>query len=263
MRLNGLLPVLSVSVACVWAQGYVGGDQSNCDAAGGAFQYLGCFSYSDNGPNAGFTWQLSSNPDSVNYYPGYNGSLTPAICQTGCRGHGFKYAGLSDQTNCYCSSDFPNPGAQESTADGIGPYEGNDLGASSDASVCQVSGQGCSGDSTQYCGSSDGMDIYSDPTVSNSSDARQASNFKYLGCFTNAAPGPFYAYLDTSGTADCAAYCGLLGYSYMGRDGIDDDTQGGSNNGFATCGCGSEIRTGGQVDDSHCNFYCNGTTGAS
>ena len=259
MRL-GELRLLLCFVASAYAQGSVGGDQSNCDQSE-SFQYVGCYSTSDNGPNAGFTWQLSSNYESLHYYPGYNGSLTPSICQTGCRGHGFKYAGLSSQTNCFCSSDFPNPSARETTAQGVGPSSGNNPGASSDTSVCHVAGQGCSGDPNQFCGSGSGLDIYADPTVPDSSDARQASNFVYAGCFSNLSPGPFYAVLATTSTADCAAYCGLLGYSYMGRNGLDTDSQQ-IGNGIATCGCGPELQTGDQVADSLCNFYCNGSTTA-
>jgi hypothetical protein len=31
---------------------------------------------------------------------------------------------------------------------------------------------------------------------------------------------------------------------------------------MSTCGCGTEIQTGNQVDESNCNLYCNGSTNA-
>ena len=261
LRWKHLLCLLPPLIISVHGQGYVGGSQSSCSASQ-KFTYLGCYSNADNGPNAGFTWQLSSDPHSPNYYPGYDGHLTPTICSTGCRGHGFKYASLSSQTNCFCSADFPNPTAQDSTTAGPGLPQGQNPGNSADVSVCHVSGHGCSGDSAQFCGSAAGSDVYVDNTIPHGDSDRQASNYLYIGCFSKTPPGPFYAFLETTSSADCAAYCGLLGYSFMGRDGFDSDAQGNSNNGYATCGCGSEIQTGDQVDESFCSFGCDGSTNA-
>ena len=261
MEQNVLLLLLCF-ISYVRTQAFVGGSHSNCDKRD-AFKYLGCLSKHDHGANAGFTWQLSSDPDSVNYYPGYNGSLTPAICQTACRGHGFKYAALSDQTNCFCSSIFPSLSAQELTAQSARSYAGSKTGIATARSVCQVPGQGCSGDLSQFCGSSSGADLYVDPTVPDSKDARQARNFQYLGCYTSADPGPFHATLATSSTAECAEYCGLRGYAYMGRNGIEAKYQERSDNVLTTCGCGSEVRTGVQVADALCDLQCSGTTGAA
>ena len=248
---------LPLFIAAVSAQGFTGGNQSNCNSTE-SFTYAGCFSDTNNGPHAALTWQLSTDSDSVFYYPGYTGSITPNFCQSACRGHGFKYAGLYNQTDCFCSSALPNPMAESSTSNGMGGYIGQNPGTTSDPSVCHIPGQGCSGDSTQFCGSSSGTDIYYDPTVGNSTADRQASNFGYLGCFRNLAPGPLYVTLATTSTPDCAAYCGLLGYAYSGRSGTDNT----GNSGPANCGCGSEIQTGNEVSDSFSNIPCSGGSGA-
>ena len=140
----------------VTAQGIIGGSQDSCTSKD-AFQYLACFSDSNSGPHGGFTFQLSPNPTSPNYFPGYNDTMTPLLCQTGCRGHGYKYAGLEYQTDCYCSTSVPNPSAQESTSEGIGKPLGNNPTAAAPPSACHISGQMCSGNPSQFCGSSNAM----------------------------------------------------------------------------------------------------------
>ena len=259
MLWGDFLSLSPIFIASSFGQGYIGGAQGNC-GTGQGLTYIGCYANSDNGPNAGFTFQLSSDVDSVNYYPGYSGLLTPDICTQGCRAHGFKYASIANQNDCFCSPQFPNPTAQESTTEGPGAAEGQNPGNSADVSVCHVSGQGCSGDPSQFCGSSTGADVYVDPSIPGGVSDRQPSNFQYLGCFSSPPPDPFYATLETSSTADCAAYCGLLGYSYIGRNAFDNDAQGPSNNGFGTCGCGTELQAGDQVDETKCNFGCDGST---
>jgi hypothetical protein len=254
-----LLFVISAS-----AQGSLGGSQASC-GSDNAFEHLGCYADSDNGPHAGFTFLLSSDPNSVNYYPFYNGSLTPQVCQDGCRSHGFKFAGLYNGINCYCSTLLPNPSAKASTIQGIGSPGGSKPGTSTSSSTCEPPGKYCSGDSNQFCGSSNAIDVYSDPSIDFTADEEQALHYTYLGCFRSVSPGPFFAVLETTSTADCASYCGLLGYTYMGRNGIDYDPSRGTSSDSVekTCGCGSEVRTGIQVDESYCNFYCNGSIHAS
>lgn len=200
---------------------------------------------------------LSSNPNSVYYYPSYSGSITVESCQSACRGHGFRYAGLYDSASCFCGADLPNPGAQASTVDGVAAAQGSAPGTIASTSTCHVTGQMCAGNSTEFCGSSTATDIYEDTSFSNSSTVRAAENFYYIGCFSNVAPGPLYVTLETPATSDCASYCGELGYTYMGRSGFNSETA------TSTCGCGTEVQTGNQVDESLCNYSCEGDTDAA
>jgi WSC domain len=235
----------------VLGQGSLGGDQSNCTAY--PFTDLGCYADSDNGAHAAFTFTISSNPNSPFYYPGFQGPITPRTCQTACRGHGFEYAGAYKGTICYCASTFPNPSAGDTTQDGPGPYLGSNPPVTTSSSKCQAA---CSGDSSQVCGGSAAIEVYQDPSFRNAPTAGMAQNYGYIGCFTYTPPGPLYVTLETNSTASCASYCGQLGYPYMGRSGFD------SQSNQLTCGCGSEVQTGNQVDDSYCNYFCSGPTNA-
>ena len=256
MRWSSAAWALLCSASLVSAQGTLGGSQGACGSQD-AWVYQGCYSDDDNGAHASFTWQLSSNLNSVYYYPPYNGSITPGFCQQACRGHGFRYAALYNQVSCYCGTDLPNPSAQEFTSDGQGDLIGNNPGATTSISACHVSEQGCAGDPSQFCGSSSGTDIYADPSFDDSASARLPQNFQYLGCYYNNPPGPLYAGISTSSTFDCASYCGNLGYAFMGRHGFDDQTD------TINCGCGSEVQTGNQVPEANCRYYCNGTINAA
>ncbi|MCJ1313926.1 hypothetical protein MMC25_007606 [Agyrium rufum] len=236
------------------AQGTIGGSQASC--TGEAFSYLGCYSDAQNGAHAGFTFRLSSDPSSPYYYPGYTGGITIESCLSGCRGHGFRYAALYDAASCYCSAALPNPGAQESAALGPAPAQGSSPGSTVDASVCHVIGNPCAGNAAEFCGSLTATDIYEDTSFSTLTAVGAAENFLYLGCFSNNSPAPLYATLETPDTADCAAYCGALGYAYMGRSGYNSETN------SATCGCGTELQSGNQVDEMHCNYFCDRTSNA-
>jgi len=238
--------------AAAAAQGSLGGSQTSCSAAQ-AFASLGCYADSDNGAHAAFTWLLNSNANSVFYYPPYAGSLTPQICQTACRGHGFRYAGTYGGGSCYCSTDLPNPAAADYAQAGPGFILGKNPGATTAASNCQTP---CTGDTSQYCGGSNAMQIYEDPSFTTDPNAAQDVNYVYSGCFSYTAPGPLYVTIPTDNTGDCASYCGALGYPIMGRSGFDSQSQ------ASTCGCGSEVQTGNQVDDNRCDYYCDGRTNA-
>ena len=250
-----LLP-LALFSPFTFAQGTTGGSQASCPSSE-AFRYQGCFSDTANGPHAGFTWELSSDSNSAHYYPSYTGGITVDICLQGCRGHGFRYAALYNSVSCYCSYDLPNPSASESASMTPGPSPGNSPGSLTSTSTCDRSGQGCAGNPNQFCGSSVASDVYEDPSFPAAAGASNAANFDYIGCFTNTAPGPFYVTLSTPDTAQCAGYCGQLGYPFSGRMGYNSQT------GTATCGCGSEIQTGTQADEVNCNYYCNGSTNAA
>lgn len=247
---------LLVALCCptyVLAQGSYGGDQTPFCSADQAWVYKGCYDDDGNGRHANFNWQLSSSSNSERFYPGFNGPVTVDICLQACRGHGFRYAALYYGTECYCASIFPNPNPP-STSNGQGTLAGTQPGTAVSGSVCS---SGCNGDSSQTCGAGSAASVYQDNTFTNNTAVRSASNYRYLGCFNNVNPGPMYTSIRTTSTISCQSYCGSLGYPYSARSGIDSDT------GATSCGCGTEIQSGLQIDESNCNTNCDGSTGAS
>lgn len=227
----------------------------------------------NNGRHAGFPWQLSSSTSDAKYYPGFTGPMSIETCQTACRGHGFKWAATFYGTECYCAPEFPLATNPSSTTSGPGTPAGNNPGTPTSSSQCQST---CNGNSSEFCGGGDAASVYFDPSFSNNTaTASDPGQYKYMwvtaehillastadsgfsGCFSNINPGPMYQTIQTTSTAACAQYCGLLGYPFAGRSGVD------SNTGATTCGCGSEVQAGLQIDESNCFNYCNGTSGAA
>lgn len=242
--------LLSIT-ATTLAQGNAGGDQSTCSASQ-RWVSRGCYDNANNGVHIGFTWKLSSIVGNENYYPGFNGLMTVDICLSACRGHGFRYAALYAGSNCYCASTFPNPAPLSSgvTTSGVGTAPGGAPGTP--GGRCNTP---CNGNTTQICGGAISTKLYEDPSF-NSSAPRAASNYLYIGCFTNVGPGPMFTTIKTVSTNSCETYCGQLGFSYSSRSGVD------SNTGANTCGCGSEIQTGLEIAGGNCSNYCNGTLNA-
>ena len=211
--------------------------QSSCDSHD-TWTYAGCYSDAEYGHRAGFTWQLSPNATSQNYFPAYDGIITVDTCQQGCRGHGFRFAALNNATNCFCATQIL------------------DLELTTSPAACHVSELNCEGNETAFCRSSVATDVYEDPSFNHSTSASTAIGFDYLGCFYHAAPGPLYTEVEMPAPSDCAAYCGGLGYAYMGRSGYDIESD------TSTCACGTEIQRGAEVEDTYCNYFCNGSTNA-
>ena len=241
-------------ITSAFGQGTLGGDQSSCTGTNATFVHSGCYADADNDLHMAYKFLISSDPNSIAYYPTFStASMTVESCTEACRGHGFEFAAPYNGTDCYCGSQLPDSEAQISTADGPAPNTGNNPGATTSPSACSLL---CPGSSTETCGGPAAADVYVDPSFSSSSAAAAAQNFLYLGCFTNTRPGPLFVSLETPATSDCAAYCGQLSFSYMGRSGYNSQTS------TATCACGTEVQTGNQVDESYCSYYCNGSTNA-
>ena len=235
------------------AQGSVGGDESVCSASQ-AFVYKGCYSDSANGRHVGFSWQLSSSTSDAKYFPGFTGTMNVEICLAACRGHGFKWAALYYGTECYCAPEFPLATNPSSTTSGPGTPAGTAPGTPTTQSQC---GSVCNGNANETCGGGGAASVYFDPSfTNNTAAASDPGQYKYLGCFNNVNPGPMYMSIATTSTVSCVTYCGLLGYPFSARSGID------SNTGSTTCGCGSEIQSGLQIAESNCFNYCNGSATA-
>ena len=246
------LAALTGLAATTLAQGSAGGDQSRCSASQG-WVSQGCYDDTNNGVHAGFTWRLSPVAGNEKYYPGFTGSMSVDICLQACRGDGFRYAALYAGANCYCGSIFPNPAPPSSgiTTSGLGVALGKAPGTP--GGLCDMR---CNGNDAQICGGTTSVNLYVDPSFTNSSAAQISSNYLYIGCYSYVDPGPMFIKINTVNTSSCETYCGLLGYSYSARTGID------SNTGAKTCGCGTEIQSGFELTSNLCLFYCNGTVGA-
>ena len=253
LHLSHGLALLS-SISSVIAQGSYGGAQTSCSSSQ-IFVYQGCYTTSAAGRHANFNWQLSSDPNSEKYYPGFTGAgvLTVDLCQTACRGHGFKWAALFYGTECYCSETFPNPNPPATTNEGIGTYDFTVPPVKGPDSNCNSQ---CQGNPSQTCGGGDAAQVYFDTSFTNSTTVQGYQNYRYLACYNNINPGATYVSIRTTSSISCANYCGQLGYSIMARSGTD------ANTGATTCGCGSEIQRGLQIDESLCNVNCDGSAGA-
>ncbi|KAK4041746.1 WSC domain-containing protein [Parachaetomium inaequale] len=172
----GLLGVVDVQAFF----GSVSAEISSCGSDN--FINLGCFNnfllnagiffnFNPQGPNPADPSR--SFPDWV---PGslLNSTVTPLNCARVCRGYGYKFAALRDNS-CTCGIQLPT---------GYEP---------SAAAVCNVP---CNGDRTQTCGGGADAQIYADPTFAanelvpiGNSNPTIADYYKYLGCYN--APGGF------------------------------------------------------------------------
>lgn len=244
--------VTLIYVNPVKAQGNLGGDQSSCNSSPG-WVHKGCFDDTGNGRHANFKWQLSSTATSERYYPGASGLMTVELCQTACRGHGYRYAAVYSGTNCYCASTFPYPDPPTSgSTTGPGVVVGVSPGVSVANTVCKTA---CAGNVLETCGSGSSSNVFQDLSFTNSTDALAVINYGYVGCYNNINPGPMFVSIKTISTLSCQTYCAALGYAFSSRSGVDSSTG-------TTCGCGSEIQSGLQIAESNCNTYCNGSSGA-
>jgi hypothetical protein len=166
-------------VSVVNAQAFYGSVEAEIAACGADnFISLGCFenfqltvgvlfSFNPQGPNP--SDPTLSFPD---WDPGsvYNSTVTPLNCARVCRGYGYKFAALRDNT-CTCGIQLP------------AGY------AASPSAICNVP---CGGDSTLTCGGGADAQIYLDPTFAandqvpiTNSNPGIASYYEYLGCYNN------------------------------------------------------------------------------
>ncbi len=252
MQWSVVLTTLSYVTSTV-AQGSYGGAQTSCSSsASNAWQFVNCYQGDGYHTHADFTWQLSTSSSNAQSYPNYgsSSSLTVEVCQTACRGHGFKYSALWSGTECYCSASLPNPQPPTSGNTTSGPGTTFNLVAA--PNNCNAV---CPANSTETCGGQNGAQVYLDASFGTGSSAGAYSNYKYLGCFNNGNAGPMYVTIATSNTINCVTYCGKLGYAFASRSGID------SQSGGTNCGCGSEIQAGLEIAESSCSNNCDGTTG--
>ncbi|KAJ3994580.1 glycosyl hydrolase family 71-domain-containing protein [Lentinula boryana] len=211
-----------------------------------SFSYVGCVAEGTTGTRRALTG--ASYTDSA---------MTPAKCETLCAG--YTYAGTEYSTQCYCGNTITNNGATGSVV------------ASSN---CNYK---CAGDSSQACGGSYYLSLYSKAssnspiTTSTSSTATSAStasaasstststSFSAVGCVAEGTTGSRYAltganYRDSAMTTEkCQSLC--AGYTYAGTEYSSE------------CFCGNTVTnngaTGSVVDSSNCNYKCAGNSAES
>jgi hypothetical protein len=148
------------------AQGNLGGPQPNC-LESQPYKYIGCFDLTNiaeslhNGYDLAITGhdfnQYPNNTEIYTYYAGppgwsdpnsphifsyYEASMNPKNCTTACRGHGYRFAGLSNN-QCVCGAYPP------SVAVDI-PQDLDPLSLTSACHDFSLTG-GCQGDKSQQC----------------------------------------------------------------------------------------------------------------
>ncbi|KAL8949114.1 MAG: hypothetical protein Q9222_004757 [Ikaeria aurantiellina] len=261
MRWAGVLGLLGWAVS-VLGQGSAGGDQT-ASCPNSPWAYVGCYDDTQNGGKANFPFKLDTVAGVAKSYPGYTSSaqLTIEVCQTACRGHGFRYSGLYNGQECYCSPTvpYPQPPTSGTTTTGLGTYLGSNPGGTVDGSYCNTA---CPANSAETCGGPGYLQVYRDPSYQNETSPATLGapqNYLYFGCYTSSGGvgSPIFLDIKTPSTISCENYCALLGYPYSIRNSFDSST---SNN----CGCGPELVAGLQAaSETTCNRYCNGTTGAA
>jgi hypothetical protein len=179
--------------AVVRGQGSIGGSQASCSSAQ-AWVYQGCYGDIANGAHVGFTWQLTPAPGDPQSYPTYqtpngqprNYNMTVDICLQACRGHGFQWAALHGTQDCFCATQFPDPGPGDTAPIGDSPGTATSDSSTNNATApntCHVNPQsqnGCHGNLNQWCGSGAASDLYKDPSYSSASGAGAASNYVYV-----------------------------------------------------------------------------------
>lgn len=255
--LQSYLLILLSSAATALAQGSAGGSQASCDnSAQNTWVYVGCYQDTNEYRHGNFPFLISSGSNDNQYYPGYTGSqgtgsggVSISFCQTMCRGHGFRYAGLYYGTECWCSPTFQYPISSQSTSNGVGASPNFQQVADNQ---CNSQCKGVTAPPTEYCGGGAQIQVYYDPSYSNATGITAASNYLYLGCFSN-VQGVSLITIKTTDTAACSAYCGRLGYSYSSRSDVDSSTN------SYSCGCSTEVESGNLIPESSCNHNCDGT----
>ncbi|KAL6833351.1 WSC domain-containing protein [Trichoderma sp. SZMC 28015] len=157
-------------------------------------------------------------------------NMTVEQCVADCKGNGFRYAGLEYYGVCFCGNTVDGPQV--------------------DDSQCTFP---CNGDKSETCGGNNVLSVWQDPTFPTKDVT--IGDYKASGCFTdNSQLGrtlSWSADVDSSTftTESCLAACEKEGFPLAGTE------FGGE------CWCGNVLANNtAKVDDSQCNFACNGNS---
>ncbi|MCJ1475830.1 hypothetical protein MMC13_004494 [Lambiella insularis] len=181
------------------------------------------------------------NPRALSVGTGVTGAMTVAGCTAACAG--YTYAGAEYAGECYC---------------------GNTLATGSTLATITDCSMTCNGNSSEYCGGPNRLDLYKSsgtaPTVTTTaaspsgtgSAATLPSGWSYQGCYVDGVNGRIIANQEpdsqTNTIESCISQCVAAGYSVSGTEyGVQ-------------CFCGNNLINGGVLAsaDSQCNVACAG-----
>ncbi|AEO53498.1 glyoxal oxidase like protein [Thermothelomyces thermophilus ATCC 42464] len=201
------------------------------------FTHLGCYAEGKTGR-------------ALTYNPGLPGAdMTVAKCTAACRAANYILAGVEYGGECYCGNTIANGGAP------------------ADSGCSMV----CNGNSTEFCGGPDRLNVYSyknqyEPTATSTTGAGSTSSssvpsatglpegWSYQGCWIDGKQGRILPYQlpdsQTNSRAACANACAEAGYTVSGTE-------------YAVqCFCGDAIHNGGvETDEADCSTPCPGAPG--
>lgn len=209
LRVGEALAAAASLLSVADAQAFLGSVSAEIAACGfDNFIYLGCFSNLEISAGEFFNF----NPQGYNlgdpsrsfpdWDPGslFNSTVTPLNCARVCRGYGYKFAALRDNS-CTCAIQMPTG------------YE------ASASATCNVP---CGGDASQTCGGGADAQIYVDPTFAaneavpiTDSNPALADYYQYLGCYNAPNGFPTQDARASALVADidvCFSVCAGLGY---------------------------------------------------
>lgn len=162
---------------------------------------------------------------------GVVGAMTVELCLDACSAAGYNYAGLEYSQECYCGRTRPTEIATDGRC----------------SMVCQ-------GNSLQYCGGGNGMNVYRSSAQSVGPTVLQSYNgWTSSGCYVDGVGGRVLPYGVNSINANamtvglCLDACHSLGYRYAGLEYAQE------------CFCGT-VMPPLQATDGRCDMVCKGNS---
>ncbi|KAE9396148.1 WSC-domain-containing protein [Gymnopus androsaceus JB14] len=190
---------------------------STTPAARDASSLIGCIAEGTTGSRRALADASYSDP-----------AMTPAMCQSKCSG--YTYAGVEYSTECYCGNSLTGNGASGTVVDG---------------SNCVST---CGGDSTQMCGGTWYLSVY---TTSSTTLSSSNSTWNSQGCYVDESPRILQGYFgdqDSMTTESCISICSGLEFTMAA-------TEYGSQ-----CLCGNSLVGASTADSGDCSFPCAGNS---
>ncbi|KAF2170893.1 hypothetical protein M409DRAFT_35857, partial [Zasmidium cellare ATCC 36951] len=187
--------------------------------------YLACYTDSGNARTLRTSQGVSAGAD----------NLTIAECTDACKSAGYGMAGVEYARECWCDDAIQN-------------------GATVAQSGCDMT---CTGNSTEYCGGSNRINVYQVANASGPGDGGAPTGWAALGCYTDNAgsrtleSSPGVAGGSSNMTVKgCLNACSSQGYLYGGLEYAQE------------CFCGNSLQNGGACasDQKSCYQPCKGNS---
>ncbi|WRT68981.1 uncharacterized protein IL334_005963 [Kwoniella shivajii] len=158
-------------------------------------------------------------------------SMTIATCVNYCQGKGYQYAGLEYSSECYCGNDLVNGASLTLPSTG-----------------CNML---CSGDDTTYCGGSNALQLYQNPSLAQSLTV--VNKFSASGCIQEVSGRALTGASKTASNMTveiCTSFCSAGGFTYAGLEYGSE------------CYCGNSFSNGASTSSrsSQCNMACGGSS---